>query len=396
MTTGTISLKKCENDRTQVIFYEVENGTFSQEWGMEDGAKQLQTSKVTEGKNIGKANETTPAEQAVQEVRSKVNKKIAGGYQVTFRSGCFVDMELDIREDVPKPMLAKEYFEHCAKLKGRIYGQPKLDGNRCVADLHTGKLYSRTGKVITGVPHIEKQIKELGDYLDDFAYPDTDDGEWTRENMLAIRWLDGELYTHAAKTFQGLQSIIRAGTVKEDSGVVEYHVYDCIAPLEFATRDRFVVELLNDAHKQGYCDKIVDVETVEFSALVTQEEITKYHDDCVARGYEGCMVRSNAPYQNKRTDALLKLKMFKQEEYEILGMEQEVYDEIVGALVCKLADGRTFKARPAMTDEDRRDIWYNRRNYEKGWVATVKFQELTDEGIPRFPVCVGLRFEDDR
>jgi hypothetical protein len=52
-----------------------------------------------------------------------------------------------------------------------------------------------------------------------------------------------------------------------------------------------------------------------------------------------------------------------------------------------------------MTDEERKDLWDNKEKYESGtgatYLATVKFQELTDDGIPRFPVCLGIRHEDD-
>ena len=50
------------------------------EFGLENGKHQIQTTEVTEGKNIGRSNETTPYEQAVKMVESKYNKKRDKGY----------------------------------------------------------------------------------------------------------------------------------------------------------------------------------------------------------------------------------------------------------------------------------------------------------------------------
>src|SRR6478752_5828893 len=48
--------------------------------GYTDGKKQVSEVEVTEGKNIGKANETTPWVQACFETESKWKKQIDKGY----------------------------------------------------------------------------------------------------------------------------------------------------------------------------------------------------------------------------------------------------------------------------------------------------------------------------
>ena len=45
------------------------------QFGLELGKKQVQTKTITDGKNIGRSNETTPYEQAVKELKSKKIKK---------------------------------------------------------------------------------------------------------------------------------------------------------------------------------------------------------------------------------------------------------------------------------------------------------------------------------
>lgn len=55
-----------------------------------------------------------------------------------------------------------------------------------------------------------------------------------------------------------------------------------------------------------------------------------------------------------------------------------------------MEDGKTFDGRPACTMEERKNMWKNRKDYI-GQRMTVKFQQFSDDGIPRFPVVLGIR-----
>lgn len=111
-----------------------------------EGINQLSQSKPTVcvGKNVGRANETSPEEQALLEAKSLYQKKLDKGYS----------------EGQPQaskyfePMLAFER-EKYEKLLFTVptYVQPKLDGVRCI--LKDGKLTSRNGKQIVSCPHLE-------------------------------------------------------------------------------------------------------------------------------------------------------------------------------------------------------------------------------------------------
>ena len=61
---------------------------------------------------------------------------------------------------------------------------------------------------------------------------------------------------------------------------------------------------------------------------------------------------------------------------------------------CETPEGKTFKVRPRGTQDERKVIFKEGSKYI-GQELTVRFQELSQDGIPRFPVGVGVRWEND-
>ena len=104
------------------------------EHGYEDGKKQLDTRYIEEGKNIGRANETSPYEQALSEAKSAHSRKKDSGY-------------VEDKNKIPSasdglflPMLAHRYDKHSSKIKFPCWVQPKLDGVRMIAKKEDGKI----------------------------------------------------------------------------------------------------------------------------------------------------------------------------------------------------------------------------------------------------------------
>jgi DNA ligase-1 len=58
--------------------------------------------------------------------------------------------------------------------------------------------------------------------------------------------------------------------------------------------------------------------------------------------------------------------------------------------VCRTAEQKTFHCRPRGSRESRSELFQNGADYI-GKKLTVRFQELTDERIPRFPVGIAFR-----
>ena len=116
--------------------YKIDNKNKTREWTIElsgDGYRtiygekdgQLVTTEWTicEGKNIGRANETSPEVQAEKEVEAVIKKQREKGY---------MDKAIKVHGG---PMLAKSYDDYKDDIDYPIYSQPKLDGIRCVVDM---------------------------------------------------------------------------------------------------------------------------------------------------------------------------------------------------------------------------------------------------------------------
>ena len=125
----------------------------------------------------------------------------------------------------------------------------------------------------------------------------------------------------------------------------------------------------------------------------TEDDLRTKHDEYISTGYEGIMVR-NADGLYKlgyRSPDLQKLKSFVDNEYTIINYKEGEGTEL-GCVVwqCETSSGDRFWVRPMGTQEERK-AYYNDGNKYLGAKLTVRYQELTDDGIPRFPVGVSIR-----
>jgi len=325
------------------------------EHGYVTGKKQLDSRLIAEGKNLGRANETTIREQALSEARSAFERKKDSGY-------------VEDKSNIPKesdglflPMLAHRYDKHPSKISFPCWGQPKLDGVRMLARKENGAvtMWSRKGKLIDIPDKINDQLCTL-----------LSDGECT----------DGELYVHGW-TFQRVISAVKKK--RDDTDLLEYHIYD--RPHEVETfEDRFVNT------EQSPPSRIKFVQT---KMLKTSDELDEYEERVLADGYEGLMARNcNSLYKFKnRSYDLMKVKRFQDAEYKIVGFTDGDGRES-GLIVyrCVTDSGFEFGVRPQGTHETRARAFKDGQSYI-GKHLTVKFFELTEDGVPRFPVGICVR-----
>lgn len=343
-----------------------ENNTIVTEYGQVGGKVQTSRDTISEGKNIGKANETTPVQQAESEAQSHwEKKKKSKGYVESLTAARAGEVDALVEGGI-NPMLAHRFDEQGHKIVYPAFVQPKLDGHRCIAVVKDGvcTLWSRTRKPITSVPHIIEAVEELG-----------------HDNIV----LDGELYNHAYKTnFEELTSLIRSAEPKPGHKAVQYHVYDVVNDKPFRERTASL-----KASRSKY------IQVVETYQVESEEDMMDKFDGFVKMGYEGLMVRNaESKYVNKRSYDLQKVKEFLDSEFEVVGVE-EGRGKLAGhgIFVCKVNGGLNyFRAKMVGELDNLRDFYENPKKYI-GRMLTVKYQGFSNDGIPRFPVAV--RFRED-
>lgn len=325
------------------------------DYGYEDSEElQSTTVEVNKGKNLGKANETSPFEQACLQAESKWNKKQDKKY-VEDSSG---------ESDKLLPMLALDYKKRGKDIEYPAYVQPKLDGVRCLAQVKGRKVIytSRGGKEFTTLDHLTPYI------LSQFK-----NGEI----------LDGEIFTEAL-TFQETVSAVKRK--QEDSEKLEYWIYDLVVP-SAAFKDR---EKTLRSRLTGETGPLVQVPT---RIVPTEERMKEFHGKVVQEGFEGTIIRNLVGEYKKdfRSKDLQKYKDFFDEEFKIVGAKEGV-GKFKGAVtwLCVQEEGKEFDCTPKGTMEQKQNWWQNHQDYI-GKMITVRYQTRTDDNKPLFPVGLAIR-----
>ena len=136
-------------------------------------------------------------------------------------------------------------------------------------------------------------------------------------------------------------------------------------------------------------DHLVIVETTEIHG---REQLARCYEDYMEAGYEGQMVRIDGPYENKRSPLLLKRKEFMDREYTILGYEEGEGNRTgtIKHFKFENEDGKGFHSNVKGSFEYLAEL-LERADDLIGTDATVKFFNLTPDGVPRFPYVIAIR-----
>ena len=344
-----------ENEGTPTVFVEA---------GVLNGSQVKTAGQVIEEGKQGR----DAYGQAVFVMESKINKKNDEGY--------FDTIEKAETTRIIRPMLAVDFKKRGHSILFPATAQRKFDGVRCLASLNENgevDLLSRRGKPFPHLNHLRSAIAGLDSIPDDFVF-------------------DGELYSDTL-TFQEVVGLVRRESLKvgDDERLmqVSYRLYDCLTADEndgFLTRHATLKKALNGQYQSS----LMLVENVE---VTDRAEVETLHNQFVAEGYEGIMVRNNDGVYgiNKRSKDLQKFKHFLDDEFSIVGfLEGTGNDAGTVIWVCTNDNNDTFKVRPRGTREQRRE-WFSEGNNFIGSTLTVRYFELTDDGIPRFPVGIAIR-----
>lgn len=309
---------------------------------------------IVKPKNLGKTNETTTREQADLEFKSMVLKQMDKGYNL---EGALPDTN-----KLPLPMLAQKWKTSKHRINFPAYVQPKLDGNRVV--FNGDKAQTRGGKPI--IPEVMAHL------------------QCDTQGMI----LDGELMLPDNQLLQDTNSAIKKFH-PETSPLLEYHVYDIVDPvLTFKERYEKVAQWIKHGNNVPKNIKLVSTFVVE-----SPQDVSEHHVKFTNQKYEGTIIRNlGGSYQTgQRSPDLQKFKDMEDDEFEIVDViSGEGLYEGCGIFVCKTPAGEIFNCNPEGTIEQKRQYLLDRENLISK-MLTVRYQTITKDGKPQFPVGVIVR-----
>ena len=369
----------------------------SLEWSDELHAYVLSRSTGILGKKItqqpiieikrGKAQRTV-TEQATLQYNSELKKYLDKGYKKVQELG-IQELTIENAENalpnentdqngVLKPMLCKVMDrDKTSQTDKQWLASYKHDGVRCLLFLRDGEVHtaSRGGQdydipatYIREDPYVKQIFKENPDII-----------------------LDGEIYRHLWN-LQHISGLCRREELVDEHKELVFHCYDIVDTTSpFKLRARKLGQL-NDARPDN--SRIIFVEHRPVKGL---DQIMQMHDEAIAAGYEGLVVRDpEKEYKpGARDNRMMKIKLMSDDEFVITGLSEGLRDEDM-CFTLETQDGTEFKAKP-LGDRLQKQ-WYREHLDEIiGQMGTVKhFGWTTGEyPVPNLPVFKSIRWDSD-
>lgn len=275
-----------------------------------------------------------------------------------------------------------------------VVTQPKLDGFRMTSFLKFGRIAKSSwkNKPITTMSHLDAELYQFFKYLP----PGT--------------MTDGEVFT-TTLSFNQMSGVIRADVnLNNQSSQMEYWLFDIrTADLEIPFEHRY--RLLDAAYTAYQRDYELDplnppskLRLVLNQLAYSHADLIAHRDQYVAAGAEGLMAKkvsyavpnypklmSECLYREGKHTNIVKMKIFKDEEGLVLGVTDTAGTEAGCAmLIVQDPRGNRFPLRMNGSFERRRQ-WLICPSLIVGKQVTYKFQELSEYGVPRFPVGKSVR-----
>ena len=210
--------------------------------------------------------------------------------------------------------------------------------------------------------------------------------------------LDGEIMSDDFQSMQKSAFAVKRGSTVGD---VKYHIFDTIPFDEWQTgnfklnktdRIRDLMGLFSTVFRD--IDNLVNVEQQWVNSL---DDIYKLERTFISQGYEGAMFLPDVPYYlGKKSNRMLKFKTMLTQEVEVLsfyeGEKDSKYEGTMGGLVVLQENGLQCKCGSGFKEDERDYMWTNQKLF-LGKIFEVAYQEMSPDGIMRFPVFKRWRDE---
>jgi DNA ligase-1 len=201
--------------------------------------------------------------------------------------------------------LSEKFEEKIADFsKDAWYASRKLDGVRCliVAD-DKGKVtcFSRQGKIFETLGKVEEAVESLN----------------IKDHVIDCEVC---ILNNDADDFQGIMKLIRKKDFTIPNPVCK--VFDMLTAEEFASKKS--VRTLS--HRLADIPRMIPpkhpvLQTLPQTVVRSKEQYDSLMEEAAEKGWEGLILRKDAPYQGKRSKDLLKCKNFFDAEYVVKSAE---------------------------------------------------------------------------
>lgn len=190
---------------------------------------------------------------------------------------------------------------------------------------------------------------------------------------------------------------------------ITYVMFDMLTLEEFQNKrgNRKYTERLDTLkdlyQKQGKIDNLYVVNYERYSP----EALERWNQKVKEYNWEGLMFRKDVGYEGKRSQNLLKYKMFVDEEFKVIGVEEGDAQELINGVMHKIKcvgsliieyKGNKVNVGTGLSLEQRK-AWYEHPEEIIGSTITVKYFEATknqdNTWSLRFPVLKAV-YKGDR
>jgi len=212
--------------------------------------------------------------------------------------------------------------------------------------------------------------------------------KWFIEKLPKDVTLDGELFGGRGQ-FQSTVSVVKTPNTPRWKDIT-FQIFDIPSMGKEPFEDR--VDWLQSNFKSGAPHYQKHVVVVEQTKAESRDHVLATLKEVESEGGEGLMLRKpGSTYEGIRSSTLQKIKTFYDAEARVTGYEpgKGKHKGSTGSVKCVMESGKTFNVGTGFSDKQR-------KNPPKiGSIITYRFQELTMDGVPRFPTYVGPAIDKD-
>lgn len=213
--------------------------------------------------------------------------------------------------------LANSYDEKMAKkvdFNDTWFVSRKLDGCRCICIINEDgepTYFSRAGNEFLTLKNLDAEIISLG-----------------LKNMV----IDGEICMLDANGNENFQGIIKE--IKRKDHTIEnpfFYMFDLLTMEEFINKEGTTPFSIRNVQLDNlfFQREFTKIDYLPQTILIDEQMLMFHVSAAKENGWEGLMLRKDAPYQGKRSNDVLKVKQFYDAEYIVVDIENAVNRVIV-------------------------------------------------------------------